>query len=267
MREPKTALILILILCLSIATFSNVELVKATSIYIHSDGSIEGTDKIQRDENFYTLTDNIYNSTITVLKDDIVVDGAGHILRGQPSGIVLLDRDNVTIKNFIISTNYTSDNIQLYYSSNCAIINNTITPFIESYPGTGIAVWGGASNVIDGNQIMNNLFGIYLGEGTSNNSIFGNSITNNTHGLRIHYSQNNSIYNNYFSNKFNVHILEGPSGTTIENHFDNNTMEYSNNTDLDEEEIPEFPSLTPIFFALTVIVVAVFIYRRKLPKI
>lgn len=47
------------------------------TIYIKSDGSVEGTDKIQRDGNIYTSTDNIVNQSIIVERDNIVVDGAG----------------------------------------------------------------------------------------------------------------------------------------------------------------------------------------------
>ena len=81
-----------------------------------------------------------------------MIDGAGHTLQGK--GIALLSRNNITIKNFTITTSSTSDNIFVWYCSNCTILNNTITPFVESYPGTGIDVWGGASHIISGNQIM-----------------------------------------------------------------------------------------------------------------
>jgi parallel beta-helix repeat protein len=295
MREQRRALILLLILCFAVVSISEIGIMKAesiTSIYIHSDGSVEGTDKIQRDENLYTLTDNIFNSKISVLKDDVVIDGAGHTLRGQPSGIVLLDRANVTIKNFVISTSYTEDNIYVYYCSNCTILNNTITPFTESHPGTGVSVWGGTSTVIARNQIMNNLCGIFLGEGTHNNSIFGNNITNNTAGMRIHRSQNNSIYhNNFINNKYDISIIAGPPGTTLVTHFDNGTTgnhwSNYNGTDsngdgigdtpyiIDENNqdnyplvnvIPEFPSWTPILLTLVILAVAVIGYKRRLPK-
>jgi len=127
--DKRATQVLLLVLCLVVVSLPQIGVVKA--IYISEDGNIEGTDKIQREENLYTLTDNIDNNTITVLKDDVVIDGAGHILRGH---IALLHRNNVTIKNFAITTSSTSDNIFVWYCSNCTILNNTITPFVEPYP-------------------------------------------------------------------------------------------------------------------------------------
>lgn len=47
------------------------------TIYIRADGSVEGTDKIQKDGNIYTFAGEIFNS-IVVEKDDIVIDGASY---------------------------------------------------------------------------------------------------------------------------------------------------------------------------------------------
>ena len=47
------------------------------TIIIKDDGSIEGTNKIQRNENVYTFAGNI-SGNIQVLKSNIVIDGAIH---------------------------------------------------------------------------------------------------------------------------------------------------------------------------------------------
>jgi hypothetical protein len=55
--------ILILLLSSLLVGISNVESVKASeTIYIRADGSVEGTDKIQRDGNVYTFIDDIFDS-------------------------------------------------------------------------------------------------------------------------------------------------------------------------------------------------------------
>src|SRR4030042_2646037 len=53
-------------------------------IYIKADGGVEGTDRIHRDGNFYTLTADISGfEPIIVERDNIVIDGAGFSIRGD----------------------------------------------------------------------------------------------------------------------------------------------------------------------------------------
>ncbi len=296
MKKSASILVLLLFLSFVLVSLPQIGVIKAemiTYIYIRADGSVEGTDKIQRDENFYTLTDNIYNSTIFVEKDGVVIDGAGCTLRGQPSGIVLCERDNVTIKNFVISIDdFAGRSINLYFCSNCTIMNNTMTSFPESDPlSTGMEVWGGVSNVIAGNRVVNNICGIYLGEGTSNNSIFGNNITGNLRGMRVYASQNNSIHhNNFIDNEHNIYVGGARPGVSVINAFDdgatgNHWNDY-NGTDsngdgigdtpyiIDENNqdnyplvnvIPEFPSwiILPLLLTATLVII---ICKQRLPK-
>ena len=114
-----------------------IQAVKAEStIYIRTNGSVEGTDKIQRDGNVYTFLGNINIDGsgvdgIIVEKDNIVIDGADFTLEitGEMEssiGIMLIDQTNVTIKNLqIINFNY---GIQLKGSSNNIIFSNYIYP-------------------------------------------------------------------------------------------------------------------------------------------
>lgn len=246
MKRFQSSFVVLLVVLLAGVIFSEIGQVKAQgTVYIKEDGAVEGTDKIQRNENVYTLTDNI-NSTINILKDDVVLDGEGHIVRGPANGVVLGHRDNVTVQNFTITTSSTSDNICLRYCTNCIIQNNVLTRFVDQYPNTGISVWGGGFNVIAENQITNNSCGIFLGEATCNNTIIDNSITNNTRGMQIQRSQNNSIYGNNFNNRLlEVYILAGPAGTTLAIQFDNgNSGNYWSNyrgTDPDGDGVGNTP--------------------------
>ena len=72
-------------------------------IQIKSDGSVEGTDRIRYEGNVYSFTGDIYR-TIVVLRDGIVLDGAGYTLEGEGrgAGIFLQERSRVTIRNIMM---------------------------------------------------------------------------------------------------------------------------------------------------------------------
>jgi len=106
MGEPKTVLILLLILCFVVVSISEIVMVKAEgTIYIKSDGSVEGTDLLQRNDNTYTFLNDI-SANIVVSKDFITIDGSGYALKGSgdssQTGISLSFRKNVTVTNLVI---------------------------------------------------------------------------------------------------------------------------------------------------------------------
>ena len=115
----KTALALILIMVLLFSALIVIQFTKSvtaqaySTITIKPDGSIEGTDKIQRSDNIYTFIGNVSGS-ILVKKSNIVVDGAGFTLHGN--GTTGIDASNeveahpsereiwnVTVKNLRIT--------------------------------------------------------------------------------------------------------------------------------------------------------------------
>lgn len=76
------------------------------TIYIRADGSVDpSTAPIQRDEDIYTFTDNIFETshiqeTLEIQKDNIIIDGSGFTLQGvMGHGIKLSGRQNVPLKN------------------------------------------------------------------------------------------------------------------------------------------------------------------------
>jgi parallel beta-helix repeat protein len=173
-------LVLILTLCLSIVFIFEIGKVKAEGIiYIRADGSVEGTDKIQRDGNVYTFSGDVFDS-IVVEKDDVVIDGAGYILQGNGSGygIFLIHRSYVTIRNMEI----------------------------EEFD-SGIRLYGGSNNTMYGNEIVNNKEGIYL-DHSENNTISGNNITNNDKSIQVILSLNNLLRNNRMNNnRYNFEVI------------------------------------------------------------
>ena len=153
------------------------------SIEITEDGDVNGTDKIQRNGNLYTFTENIVGS-IVVFRSCIVIDGAGYTLQGNGTrtGIWFQAENNVEIRNLHIR-NFTHG-IEFTYAlslDGCIDIRlsgNNITD--NEY---GITSWiFSRSNIFLGNIIANNTYGIYLSH-SSNNVFRNNQLTNNTYNL------------------------------------------------------------------------------------
>ena len=81
-------------------------------VYINADGSVTGTNSIQRSGDYYTLTDNITGSVI-IQRSNMILDGAGYTLQGYggtgidlttqgPQSPALLGIYNVTVTNLRI---------------------------------------------------------------------------------------------------------------------------------------------------------------------
>ncbi len=163
-------------------------------IYIKADGSVEGTDKIHRDGNVYTLTADISGfEPIIVEKDSIVIDGAGYSVIGDETwkfgGFRLDGRMNVTIKNVKIVDCVQS--IYLNNSSHNVIANNTLTSkILNVIPSRAILLESFSNyNKICGNIIEHEknstlsleLFREYVVDVQKSlyNEIVGNKITSN----------------------------------------------------------------------------------------
>jgi parallel beta-helix repeat protein len=213
--------ILILLLSSLLVGISNVESVKASeTIYIRADGSVEGTDKIQRDGNVYTFIDDIFDSCgIVVERDNIVVDGAGYTLQGTGSGkgIDLSDRNTVTIQNVEIKE--FNDGIRLFEAANNTLIGNTIAANNQ----WGIRLAGSSNNIVSGNNITNNDYGGIVVMGSDNNKILENTITDNFRGLDLTASENNTVSGNHIANNIGGIALENMYNSIVENTITNNS--------------------------------------------
>ncbi len=187
MKKTTTTVALLLILSVLLVSLPETWIVKAqTIIYIKAGGSVEGTDKIQRDGDVYTFTGNIFNQSIFVDRQNIVVNGAGYTVQNV-HGLVGLTVSciNVTIKNLIITKTegmITGSDFGIFLKAdNSILINNTI-----SKNSIGIYVGSCVGHLMSGNTLTNNdqdaiKFSSYFRY--SENTIIGNNITANGRGI------------------------------------------------------------------------------------
>jgi parallel beta-helix repeat protein len=161
-KGSASILVLLLFLSIVLVSFPQIETVKAEeTIYIREDGNVEGTDKIQREGNVYTFTDNI-NGEIVVEMDGIVVDGDSYTLQGigNGTGIYLRKRTNVKIQNI-------------------AIKNFTYGIYLK-----GTFAQRSINNKILGNNVTDNTVGIIL-DYSPYNVLRNNRMANNTYNFKV----------------------------------------------------------------------------------
>ena len=195
------------------------------AIIILADGSVEPAGApIYREENYYTLTEDIYYSppeadsnAIVIQKDDIVFDGNHHIVTGDGigHGVLLEGRNNLTVANLTINEfqyclDLSSSSNTLIHSNNLdggvgiwlsnsnfnVIMLNNITD--NYYYGVDIHS-SSTNNNISSNNITGSYFGISVTSSAIYNTISGNNITNNTYGVEVGAS-NNTFSENYIEN-------------------------------------------------------------------
>ena len=204
------------------------------TIYIRANGTVEPSDApVIVEGNKYILTANVSSNYhgIVVERDNITIEGAGHIIEGPGYnyGIYLDSKTNVTIRNLTIQ--YFDCGIHLYSSSYNIIFGNIVTKnynaiildcssynqisdnTIKNSEWYGILIFDSSYNTISNNNIQNNSHGIYL-DYSSHNTISGNTFTNC--GLYVWYSYNNIVEDNTVNGKPLVY-LEGISDYTVTN--------------------------------------------------
>jgi parallel beta-helix repeat protein len=209
-------------------------------ITINSNGDITPSNApIQREKSIYTITSNLYNSSITIERGNIVINGANHTLQGPGSSqnliAVTLMASNVTVNNFRISgwkagvygaynnntitNNVFTDNNQgiTVYANNYVVSENSI-----SGSDTAILVCSGVlqpqgdNNLITRNQITNNNWALDI-VNSNGTIITENNITENkviltlgTQQANIHLAGVHMLYlNNFINNQKVLHIPFG----------------------------------------------------------
>ena len=170
------------------------------TVYIRSDGNVEGTTKILQNGNIYTLTGNI-NAQVIVEASNITINGNLSTLQGSGvgAGFNLTGVSNVTIKNTNIK-NF-DDGIRLDYSNYTNILSNNITA--NDYSGIHISSNECSHISIIGNYITGNERGIDM-DGDYN-EIRENIVNNNTdYGFIVKGYSNLIVGNNLMGNNYHL---------------------------------------------------------------
>jgi len=197
MENKGGTLVLLLILCFAIVSVSQIRAVEAEdTVYINSDGSVDGTELLQRNNNTYTFLNDI-SGNIVVSKDFITIDGAGYSLKGggdsSQTGIILSFRKNVTVTNLVIM-NYSigiSCKPGAGTTTNITILNN----YIHNC-GIGIEFLGASNNLIEYNTFKNNNIDIAINYVSGDNLITHNNLDNY---IQVWMSEQPTIDMNYWT--------------------------------------------------------------------
>ncbi len=259
----KTSLvILFLILSIFIVSFSHIGEVKAqdNTIYIRADGTVEGTDKINRDGDVFTLMGDIPGG-INIERNFTIIDGAGFTLKGneEGAGIDLRSTDgplitNVTVKNLQIAT----FEYGIFSATNNTFIGNYISDCF-----CGINILGGANSLIVNNTLINNGNPISIAYSGGNHTITQNNIINGT-TIIVWLSAQPNVFMNYWSDYNGTDVNGDGIGDTPYVYINADYAKLSDKYPLIEPvpTIPEFLSWTilPLFLVATLSVIFV---RRK----
>jgi parallel beta-helix repeat protein len=177
-------------------------------VTINADGTITPeVAPIQRQGDLYTLTGDIFfdfeenEAALLIERDNIILDGLDQTMSGIGlfPGIILMGRDNVTIRNLTITEfGFT---IKMVSCTNCKILYNDM-PNPGRYT-IGLSLQSSDYNVISSNNITDNYYcGLSLLD-SSHNIVSSNLISdNNNGGLMIGFSDENIFTENIIHNNF-----------------------------------------------------------------
>jgi parallel beta-helix repeat protein len=184
------------------------------TIYIRADGSVDppSASISTLDGVTYTFRGDIFDETVVVERNNVVVDGAGHTLQGtgaaDSNGIYLTGRTNVTITNMTVEYFYYG--VCLDISSGNTISGNNITN-----NDFGVGLESSSSNTVSGNNVTNNIVGV-RSYSMSGSTVSGNNIANNEIGVDLIYSSNSTVSGNNITNTYSYGVnLYSSSNSTV----------------------------------------------------
>jgi parallel beta-helix repeat protein len=224
MRRNAIAVMILTLLLISmlILAFGVPKAKSSAIIRILPDGSVDPPiAPINRAEDFYTLTDNVFASII-IEKGNITIDGNGFTVQGAGAGrgLDLSTKDNVTIKNTIV--NGFDAGIYLDHSDNNILSSN----IISSNKRHGIRFWFCSNNVFSDNKLTNNTFAVDFNY-CSNSSLLANIVQDNYIGIWLSYSSNNFLCGNTFiKNQYGIYNDYSSNNFIHNNNFINNNHQW-----------------------------------------
>ena len=187
MGMKRTVLTLTVILILLVSSLydlglHSVEAYTTATIYIRADGSVEGTDKIQRVGNVYTLIADLNGAVdagdafIAIEKDDIVLNGESRTIQGTGTGVAIAayGKKDITIKNTKIVNFGVGIELRIKdYESNTTASNDQI---LDNYiDATYFAIdLNTEKGTVSGNTLIsrNSKYGVLF---DCNNTVFSNN--------------------------------------------------------------------------------------------
>ena len=245
MHKTVAALFILSLLLSVFILLDSVAVVNAQSsnvVRIKADGTVTGTDKIQRNGAVYTLTGDLSASVgsneafIFVERNDVIFNGAGYTVQGSGLGsaFCLLRGQNVTVENFVIRgfnrgiNFWTVDNLPSdsnYLSKPSAFDNKILGNKIDVEHGVNsnktkdmewcIYLNDAFQTVISGNTFTgkNIQGGVYLGVLSKNTNLTNNNFL----GCRLYslVSDKNIAYGNTVDGKPLIY-LDSKSNQIIE---------------------------------------------------
>jgi hypothetical protein len=158
-------------------------------IYIRSNGDVEpATAPIERSGNIYRLTDEITMETIVIQRDNIVLDGSGHLIEGNKSwtglaprfgdagnnGIIITGRNNINITNLNIEK-FTAG-VRVSSSSHVNIVGNSLSEETAVFDTPAGIIIEASSHILIENNIFTSIRGPAIFCNSTDITIKGNSL-------------------------------------------------------------------------------------------
>ncbi|MGD6852244.1 MAG: NosD domain-containing protein [Candidatus Bathyarchaeia archaeon] len=198
---------------------------QTSTITIDGNGNIDPqVTAIQRDGNTYTLNADLKNTPIVVEANNIILDGAGHTVKGS-------DSRNAQIALNLTAANVAVRNLQIQ-SWEVGILgawnNNTIVNNTLNDNNKGIAIYGNdyviRQNTVNGSSTALFIDGGKIRPHGDNNLIINNRITRSTIALDILTSDGTTVKENEIANNDCILFLATDTENTLflGNNFVNN---------------------------------------------